>query len=77
MKHSDSKYKRIVLKAATAVLTQGAEHSQLDEENIRNLVNQITSLMESDYEIVLISSGAIASGRDILQNNLNLSLIHI
>ena len=71
MKHSDSKYKRIVVKAGTAVLTQGAEHSQLDEQNIRNLVNQITSLMESDYEIVLISSGAIASGRDILQNNLN------
>ena len=71
MKNSNSKYKRIVVKAGTAVLTQGEEHSQLDEENIRNLVNQITSLMESDYEIVLISSGAIASGRDILQNNLN------
>ena len=71
MKNSDSKYKRIVVKAGTAVLTQGEEHSQLDEQNIRNLVNQITSLMESDYEIVLISSGAIASGRDILQNNLN------
>ena len=71
MKNSNSKYKRIVVKAGTAVLTQGEEHSQLDEQNIRNLVNQITSLMESDYEIVLISSGAIASGRDILQNNLN------
>ena len=71
MKNSNSKYKRIVIKAGTAVLTQGEEHSQLDEQNIRNLVNQITSLMESDYEIVLISSGAIASGRDILQNNLN------
>tara|TARA_B100000029_G_scaffold394720_1_gene392276 strand:- start:1843 stop:2988 length:1146 start_codon:yes stop_codon:yes gene_type:complete len=64
-------YKRIVIKAGTAVLTQGEEHSQLNESNIQNLVGQIISLMRSGYEIVLISSGAIASGRDIIKNNLN------
>lgn len=71
MKSQSLNYKRIVIKAGTAVLTQGEEHSQLNEQNIKNLVEQIISLMNSGYEIVLISSGAIASGRDIIQNNLN------
>lgn len=71
MENNSSRYNRIVVKAGTAVLTQGEDHSQLNEKNIRNLVDQIVSLMKSGFEVVLISSGAIASGREILNHSLN------
>ena len=49
MENNSSRYNRIVVKAGTAVLTQGEDHSQLNEKNIRNLVDQIVSLMKSGF----------------------------
>ena len=43
MKSQSLNYKRIVIKAGTAVLTQGEEHSQLNEQNIKNLPSTYTN----------------------------------
>ncbi len=59
-----SRYRRIVVKAGTGVLTGGSDH--LDPEVMRGLVVQIAKLHEEGAEVVLVSSGAVAAGRYIL-----------
>lgn len=55
--------KRLVLKVGSAVLTQNGKiaHRRLD-----NLVEFISSLKEK-YEVILVSSGAVAAGYTLLQ----------
>jgi glutamate 5-kinase len=57
------KNKRIVLKVGSAVLTQNGKiaHRRLD-----NLVEFISKLKKS-YEVILVSSGAVAAGYTLLQ----------
>ncbi|MCH8062590.1 MAG: glutamate 5-kinase [Chloroflexi bacterium] len=54
-------YARIVVKAGTAMLTDGSD--QLDLGVMTALVGQIASLHEQGKEILLVSSGAVAAGR--------------
>ncbi len=54
-------YQRIVVKMGTRLLTGGSNH--LDQEIMSRLVAQIAQLHEKGAETVLVSSGAIASGR--------------
>jgi glutamate 5-kinase len=54
-------YARIVVKAGTAMLTDGSD--QLDLNVMTALVKQITGLHEQGKEILLVSSGAVAAGR--------------
>lgn len=58
------KYKRIALKIGSNVLTR--PDSTLDITRMSALVDQIAFLHKKGVEIVLISSGAVASGRSIL-----------
>jgi len=58
-------YRRIVAKFGTGLLTSGADH--LDLQVMSSLVEQIARLHSQGMEIVIISSGAIASGRQKLQ----------
>ena len=54
-------YRRIVAKFGTSLLTSGTDH--LDLHIMSSLVEQIARLHRQGNEIVIISSGAIASGR--------------
>ena len=55
------KYKRIAVKVGSNVLTR--KDGSLDVTRMSSLVDQISELYKSGVEIVLISSGAVASGR--------------
>jgi glutamate 5-kinase len=57
-------YDRIVAKFGTGLLTSGADH--LDLQVMSSLVEQIARLHDQGKEIVIISSGAVASGREKL-----------
>ncbi len=57
--------RRIVLKVGSAVLTQDGE---LALERLRNLVEFI-SLLKERYEVILVSSGAVAAGYSLLKLN--------
>ena len=58
-------YHRIVAKFGTSLLTSGTDH--LDLQVMSSLVEQIARLHHQGREIVIISSGAIASGRQKLR----------
>ena len=58
-------YHRIVAKFGTGLLTSGTDY--LDLHVMSSLVEQLTRLRRQGKEIVIISSGAIASGRQKLQ----------
>jgi glutamate 5-kinase len=57
-------YKRIVVKAGTSVLTAGTDH--LDHDAMSDLVRQIAQLRSVGGEVILVTSGAMATGRHIL-----------
>ena len=59
-----SSYDRIVVKAGTSLLTSGTDH--LDLKLMESLVNQISDLHSQGLEMVLVSSGAVAAGRQVL-----------
>jgi len=58
-------YRRIVAKFGTGLLTSGTD--KLDLQVMSSLVEQIARLQRQGKEIVIISSGAIASGRQKLK----------
>jgi glutamate 5-kinase len=55
---------RFVLKFGTSTLTNGT--SKLSLARIADLVRQIARLQDDQNEVVLVSSGAIAAGREVL-----------
>jgi len=57
-------YHRVVVKAGTAVLTSG--NSSLDASMMARLVDQLAQLRRMGMEVLLVTSGAIAAGRDAL-----------
>jgi glutamate 5-kinase len=57
-------YKRIVAKFGTNLLTGGTE--QLDRKIMSSLVQQVAQLHSEGHEIVIVSSGAVAAGRQKL-----------
>ncbi len=57
-------YQRIVIKFGTSVLTGGTPN--LDRPHIMHLVSQCAELHREGHEIILVSSGAIAAGRQTL-----------
>jgi glutamate 5-kinase len=55
---------RIVVKIGTSTLTAGS--TKLSVPHIVDLVRQIAQLHTEEYQIVLVSSGAVAAGRETL-----------
>lgn len=53
--------KRIVIKVGSAVITNQDEG--LNYQVLQNLVYEISNLLKAGYQVVLVSSGAIACGR--------------
>jgi len=56
-------YKRIAVKVGSNVLT--CSNGTLDVKRIEHLVEQISAIKAAGVEVILISSGAVASGRSI------------
>ncbi|MCL2491674.1 MAG: glutamate 5-kinase [Coriobacteriia bacterium] len=56
--------KRIVIKVGSNTLTN--EYNKLDHHFIATLVEQIADLCRQGHEVVLVSSGAIAAGLEVL-----------
>lgn len=59
-------FKRIIIKVGTKVLTN--KTGELDHSVIKRLVEQIVDIQKSGCEVVLVSSGAVGSGRAIMKN---------
>ncbi len=64
MSKAEDKYHRIVVKFGTSLLTGGSD--QLNQDLMSNLVTQVAQLHQRGRELFVVSSGAIASGRDKL-----------
>ncbi|GGA75090.1 glutamate 5-kinase [Neiella marina] len=64
MTNSASKYRRIVVKLGTSVLTGGS--TRLDKAHMVELVRQLASLHRQGCDIIVCTSGAIAAGREHL-----------
>ena len=61
----ESRYKRVAIKVGSNVLTRA--DGTLDVTRMSALVDQIASLRRSGVEVILVSSGAVASGRSELR----------
>ena len=60
-----TKIKRIVVKVGSSILTSSKRG--IDKNRLKNIVDQISKLTTSGIEVVLVSSGAIASGMSALK----------
>jgi glutamate 5-kinase len=60
-------HRRVVVKAGTSVLTAGTDN--LDHDFLVELVGQIKSLREAGADVLLVTSGAIAAGLEVLASN--------
>jgi glutamate 5-kinase len=56
--------KRIVIKVGTSVLTDGTRH--LSRQHMLGIIQQAAKLHQAGHEITLVSSGAVAAGRERL-----------
>ena len=56
--------KRVVVKIGSNVLTAGSD--VLHKEVFRNVAKNISSLKKDGYEVIIVSSGAVAAGRKSL-----------
>ena len=63
-KRADGKYRRIVAKFGTNLLTAGTD--RLDLDVMANIVGQVARLQQQGKEVILVSSGAVAAGRQQL-----------
>jgi len=57
---------RLVVKVGSNVLSR--EDGTLDVTRISSIVDQIVALRRSGYEVILVSSGAVACGRSIMRH---------
>jgi glutamate 5-kinase len=60
-------YRRIVAKFGTNLLTAGTD--QLDHKLMSQLVGQVVRLIEDGREVLIVTSGAIAAGRERLNEH--------
>ncbi|MEA3328246.1 MAG: glutamate 5-kinase [Candidatus Omnitrophota bacterium] len=68
-----SNTRRIVIKLGTAILT--GRDNLLDKPQIKQLVFQVSSLLDRNFEIILVSSGAIGAGMGLLEMKSRPSLL--
>ena len=58
-------YKKIVVKIGSNVITQA--NGLPDNERIAHLVDQLAAIKQKGIEVILVSSGAVASGRSLIK----------
>ncbi|KFA59020.1 Glutamate 5-kinase / RNA-binding C-terminal domain PUA [Gilliamella apicola] len=61
---SNKKQQTIVVKLGTSVLTGGSK--QLDKAQIIKIIQQCALLHQDGHKIIIVTSGAIAAGREYL-----------
>ncbi len=59
--------RKIVIKVGTSTLTQGSQ--KLSRRYMLSLVQQMAHLRSIGLELLLVSSGAVATGKDLLSSN--------
>ena len=59
------RYKRIAVKIGSNVLA--GENGALDLKRMSSIVSQVSILQKSGVEVILVSSGAVASGRNVVK----------
>ncbi len=64
---------RIVVKVGSNVLTK--EDGTLDTERMEDIVDQIAGLRKQGTEVILVSSGAVASGKGIVRTDKRLDAV--
>ena len=64
--------KKIVIKVGSSLLTN--RKGNVNKYVLKNVVNDISSLLKKNKEIILVSSGAISLGKGKLKLNKKLSL---
>jgi glutamate 5-kinase len=62
--HGPLAYHRIVVKAGTNVLTSSGTH--LDRAAMAAIVGQMAELQAAGVQVILVTSGAIAAGREVM-----------
>lgn len=67
------KAKLVVVKVGSRVLTR--EDGTIDNTRMSALVDQIVSLKHKGFEVILITSGAVASGRALMSENRKLDKV--
>jgi len=67
------RYKRIAVKVGSNVLTQ--KDGTLDVTRMSAIVDQVSMLQKAGVEVILISSGAVASGRSLVQTSRKLDAV--
>ncbi len=68
---SEPRYRKIVVKTGTNVITN--KEGELDLDILASLVAQIAELRKRGVEVLLVSSGAVGAGRSIVKLPKNLS----
>lgn len=58
------KYKRIIVKIGTSVITK--RNGELDLKTLRNLVKETAQMRKKDTEVVIVTSGAVGTGRALV-----------
>src|SRR4030043_1265589 len=58
------RYRRLIAKFGTNLLTGGTDH--LDSNIMSSLTEQVAQLHQQGHEIIIVSSGAVAAGRQKL-----------
>ena len=62
----NKKYKRIVVKVGSALITHNSD--SISTKVMTQLIKQIDSLMSNNIEVILVSSGAVAAGKQVLNS---------
>jgi glutamate 5-kinase len=65
--HGPLAYQRIVVKAGTNVLTSSG--TRLDRTAMAGIVAQMAAIQGTGAQVILVTSGAIAAGREVLGNS--------
>jgi glutamate 5-kinase len=67
------RFKRIAVKVGSNVLTQN--DGTLDVTRMSGIVDQVSALHKAGVEVILISSGAVASGRSVVKTTRKLDAV--
>jgi len=61
----DEKYKRILVKIGTGVIT--SSDNMLDKKKIEGILGQVVKIMDRGTEVLIVTSGAIGAGMGVLK----------
>ena len=73
MKAKNKDQSRIIIKVGSNVLSR--KDGSLDITRISALVDQVSELRKQGYEIILVSSGAVAAGKSMIKPKGKLDLV--